>query len=80
MGEAAMPEQAVERIGSGLLKLLHPDGRWTESELLEVVTFASELRQRVHQQLCVLAAGEFKPRLIAPEPRRRERFAPPLTP
>lgn len=59
-------QTAVERLGSGLLKLLHPDGRWTDDELLEVVTFASELRQRVHQQLCVLAAGEFKPRLIAP--------------
>ena len=31
-----------------------------------MVTFACELRQRVHQQLCALAPGEFKPRLIAP--------------
>ncbi len=59
-------QTAVERLSSGLLKILHPDGKWTEPELLAVVTFASELRQRVHQQLCVLAAGEFKPRLIAP--------------
>ena len=59
-------QTAVERIGSGLLKILHPDGKWTEPELLAIVTFASELRQRVHQQLCVLAPGEFKPRLIAP--------------
>ena len=59
-------QTAVERIGSGLLKILHPDGKWTEPDLLAIVTFASELRQRVHQQLCVLAPGEFKPRLIAP--------------
>ncbi len=59
-------QTAVERLSSGLLKILHPDGKWTEPELLAVVTFASELRQRVHQQLCVLAPGEFKPRLIAP--------------
>ncbi len=59
-------QTAVERVSSGLLKILHPDGRWTEAELLAVVTFAGELRQRVHQQLCVIAAGEFKPRLIAP--------------
>ncbi len=59
-------QTAVERMSSGLLKILHPDGKWTEPELLEIVTFASELRQRVHQQLCVLAPGEFKPRLIAP--------------
>ena len=59
-------QTAVERLSSGLLKILHPDGKWTEAELLAIVTFASELRQRVHQQLCVLAPGEFKPRLIAP--------------
>ena len=59
-------QTAVERLSSGLLKILHPDGKWTEPELLAVITFASELRQRVHQQLCVLAPGEFKPRLIAP--------------
>jgi ATP-dependent Lon protease len=57
---------AIERLTSGLIKLLYPDGNLTHEELLELVTFASELRQRVHQQLCVLAPGEFKPRLIAP--------------
>ncbi|MFO0848760.1 MAG: BREX system Lon protease-like protein BrxL [Gemmataceae bacterium] len=57
---------AVERVGSGLIKLLYPDGNLTPAELLEVVGFACELRQRVHQQLCALAPGEFKPRLIAP--------------
>ena len=57
---------SVERIASGLIKLLYPDGNVTAPELLELVTFACELRQRVHQQLCALAPGEFKPRLIAP--------------
>ncbi len=57
---------AVERITSGLMKLLYPDGNVTSPELLELVTFACELRQRIHQQLCALAPGEFKPRLIAP--------------
>jgi ATP-dependent Lon protease len=59
-------QTAVERLASGLLKLVHPDGNWTPDELLEIVTFASELRQRVHQQLCALAPGEFKSKLIAP--------------
>jgi ATP-dependent Lon protease len=59
-------QTAVERIGSGLLKLLHPDGHLTGPELEEIVTFASELRQRMHQQLCALAPGEFKPRFIGP--------------
>jgi hypothetical protein len=44
----------------------HPDGNATERELHELVTFACELRQRVHQQLCAIAPGEFKPKLIAP--------------
>ena len=57
---------SVERIASGLIKLLYPDGTVTAPELTELVTFACELRQRVHQQLCALAPGEFKPRLIAP--------------
>lgn len=58
--------RAVERITSGLIKILYPDGNLTREELVELVTFACELRQRVHQQLCALAPGEFKPRLIAP--------------
>jgi ATP-dependent Lon protease len=59
-------QTAVERLTSGLLKILHPDGNATDDELRELVSFACELRQRVHQQLCALAPGEFKPRLIAP--------------
>jgi ATP-dependent Lon protease len=59
-------QTAVERLASGLIKVLYPDGNLTDPELLELVEFACELRQRVHQQLCALAPGEFKPRLIAP--------------
>ena len=59
-------QTAIERITSGLIKILYPHGQFTEAELLELVEFACELRQRIHQQLCALAPGEFKPRLIAP--------------
>jgi ATP-dependent Lon protease len=59
-------QTAVERIGSGLIKLLYPDGKIDGPDLEAVVTFACELRQRMHQQLCALAPGEFKPRLIGP--------------
>ncbi|HEY1380673.1 MAG TPA: S16 family serine protease, partial [Gemmataceae bacterium] len=65
-GMTRRDQTAVERITSGLIKLLYPDGNLTGPELEELVTFACELRQRVHQQLCALAPGEFKPRLIAP--------------
>ena len=57
---------AVERIGSGLIKLLYPDGNLTDDELREVVLLACEYRQRVHDQLVKLAPGEFRPKVIAP--------------
>jgi ATP-dependent Lon protease len=56
---------AVERVTAGLVKLIHPDGEFTESELAKLATLAVELRQRVHDQLCVLAAGEFRAKTIA---------------
>jgi ATP-dependent Lon protease len=57
---------AVERIGSGLIKLLYPNGNLTDEELREVVLLACEYRQRVHDQLVKLAPGEFRPKVIAP--------------
>jgi ATP-dependent Lon protease len=55
---------AVERVASGLIKVLYPDGQLTEEELEEAVGLACELRQRVHNQLTEIAPGEFKPRFI----------------
>jgi ATP-dependent Lon protease len=60
-------QTAVERLTSGLIKLLYPDGNLTPDELLEVVTLASEFRQRVHNQLVAIAPGEFKPKVIGPQ-------------
>ena len=56
---------AVERITSGFLKLLYPDGNFTESELAQVASIAVEFRQRVHDQLVVIAPGEFKDKRLA---------------
>ena len=50
-GMTSGDQMAVERIGSGLIKLLYPDGQIAGPELDELVTFACELRQRMHQQL-----------------------------
>ena len=61
-------QTAIERVGSGLMKLLYPDGNATADELREVVAFACELRQRIHDQLGKLAPGEFKAKTIAPVP------------
>ncbi len=56
---------AVERITSGLLKLIHPDGEYTESELATLASLAVEMRQRVHDQLVAISPGEFKEKRIA---------------
>jgi ATP-dependent Lon protease len=56
---------AVERITSGLLKLLYPAGDFDTAEIAELAALAVEYRQRVHDQLAVLAPGEFKPKRIA---------------
>jgi len=55
---------AVERLSSGLIKLLYPDGNLTNDELREVAELACEMRQRIHDQLVVLAPGEFHPKII----------------
>lgn len=55
---------AVERMASGLMKLLFPDLSANEAEKHEVIALACELRQRVHNQLCEIAPGEFKRRTI----------------
>jgi ATP-dependent Lon protease len=63
-GMTRRDQVAVERIASGLIKLIYPDGKITGEELHEVVGLACELRQRVHNQLTEIAPGEFKPRMI----------------
>jgi ATP-dependent Lon protease len=63
-GMTKRDQVAVERIASGFIKLLYPDGRLTNEELQEVAALASEYRQRVHNQLVEIAPGEFKPRHI----------------
>lgn len=56
---SARDEKAVRKTVSGLLKILHPHGRWTRSELRDYLEFAMEGRRRVKEQLKKLAAYEF---------------------
>jgi ATP-dependent Lon protease len=60
-------QTSIERFGSGLIKLFYPNGQLTDEELREVVVLACEMRQRVHNQLCKLAKGEFKAKQILPQ-------------
>jgi len=43
--------RAVRKTVSGLIKLLHPDGRFTRDELQEYLEIALEGRRRVKEQL-----------------------------
>jgi ATP-dependent Lon protease len=63
-GMTRRDQVAVERLTSGLVKLIYPNGQLTQEELEETVALASELRQRVHNQIAEIAPGEFKPRMI----------------
>lgn len=52
-------EKAVRKTVSGLLKLLHPDGNWTKSDLEEYLCLALELRRRVKEQLRRMGGVEY---------------------
>ena len=55
----ARDDKAVRKTVSGFLKLLHPDKRWTRSELREYLELALEGRRRVKEQLKTLAPHEY---------------------
>jgi len=52
-------EKGVRKTISGLIKLLHPDGNFTESELQEYLHLALELRRRVKEQLRRMGGVEY---------------------
>jgi len=56
---SARDEKAVRKTVSGLLKILHPHGEWTRSELRDYLEFAMEGRRRVKEQLKKLAAHDY---------------------
>jgi len=59
-GISGRDQRAVIKLISGLLKLIYPDGRITDEELEEILLVACELRQRVREQLHLIAAGEYE--------------------
>ncbi|MDR1977809.1 MAG: BREX system Lon protease-like protein BrxL [Synergistaceae bacterium] len=52
-------QRAVSKTTSGLLKLVYPDGKITDEELETVLEISCELRQRVRDQLHLMAPGEY---------------------
>jgi ATP-dependent Lon protease len=58
-GLSGRDQRAVMKLASGLLKLLYPHGHLSDDELREVLVLACELRQRVRNQLHLIAPGEY---------------------
>lgn len=52
-------EKAVRKIVSGLIKLLHPDGKYKPQELEEYLYLALEMRRRVKEQLKRMGGVEY---------------------
>lgn len=45
---------AIRKTFSGMVKLLYPDGKYTDEEALEIIEFAAECRKRVKDQLYII--------------------------
>ena len=50
---------AVRKMVSGLVKIIYPDGRYTEEEVEEILKYAIEGRRRVKEQLKKIGGMEF---------------------
>jgi len=59
MGISGRDQRAVMKTTSGLLKLLFPHGQVSDEELGELLLLSCELRQRVRNQLHLIAPGEY---------------------
>ena len=51
--------KSVRKIVSGLIKLLHPDGKYTKEDVKEYLEIAMEMRRRVKEQLKRIGGMEF---------------------
>jgi len=58
-GLSGRDQRAVMKTTSGLLKLLFPDGQVADEDMEEVLSLSCELRQRVREQLHLMAPGEY---------------------
>ncbi len=72
--------RGVEKILSGLLKLMYPHGEVTDDELGELLSLAIEGRQRVRHQLHLMAAGEYGPIVLTAKLTQSGRLVTPTLP
>ena len=72
--------RGIEKILSGLLKLIYPHGEVTDDELGELLSLAIEGRQRVRHQLHLMAAGEYGPIVLTAKLTHSGRLITPILP
>jgi ATP-dependent Lon protease len=58
-GVSGRDQRAIMKTSSGLLKLIYPHGKISDAELEEILLLSCELRQRVRDQLHLMAPGEY---------------------
>ncbi len=58
-GVSGRDQRAIMKTTSGLLKLLYPHGSISDPELQELLLLSCEFRQRVRDQLHLIAPGEY---------------------
>lgn len=58
-GVSGRDQRAVMKTLSGLLKIFYPHGQVSDDELEELLVLSCELRQRVRNQLHLMAPGEY---------------------
>jgi len=58
-GLSGRDQRAILKVAGALLKLLYPHAEMSDDELREVLLLACELRQRVREQLHLMAPGEY---------------------
>ncbi|MEZ6133944.1 MAG: BREX system Lon protease-like protein BrxL [Pirellulaceae bacterium] len=66
-GVSGRDQRAILKSASALAKLLYPNGKINDEELLEILLLACELRQRVREQLHLMAPGEYDRLLLGIE-------------
>lgn len=72
--------RGVEKILSGMVKLMYPHGAITDEQLEELLLVALEARQRVRHQLHLMAAGEYGPVVLSAKLRQSGKYVTPRLP
>jgi len=64
-GDVSIRDQrAVQRLASGMMKILSPHDKGDRDALQISLELAVEYRQRIHDWLCTISPGEYRPKTL----------------